>query len=196
MDKKRQNYETELPEGYEPVFEVDATNKKLSVWLNVGAFVLFLALFVPLVFLIRPFRSGVTFRPLSCLIFILAMFAYIVLHELLHGAAYKILTGRKLTFGFKGTVAFCGVPDIYVYRKTALISLLTPFTVFFFVFGAAVLLISEPVEKFLSGILFSMHVSGCIGDLYDTCLYLFRFRDPKTLMQDTGPKQTFYEKNA
>ena len=42
------------------------------------------------------------------------------------------------------------------------------------------------------GVIFSLHVSGCVGDLYDAALYLFRFRDPLTLMRDTGPKQSFY----
>ena len=28
--------------------------------------------------------------------------------------------------------------------------------------------------------------------IYDTWLYLTRFTDLKTLMRDTGPKQTFY----
>ena len=42
------------------------------------------------------------------------------------------------------------------------------------------------------GVLFSIHFGGCVGDLYVIGLFLFRFRDPRTLMNDTGPKQTFY----
>ena len=43
-------------------------------------------------------------------------------------------------------------------------------------------------------LLLAVHIGGCVGDLYDAGLYRFRFRRPDTLMQDTGPKQTFYVK--
>ena len=43
-----------------------------------------------------------------------------------------------------------------------------------------------------AGILFAIHFGGCIGDLYMTALLLFRYKDPRTLMNDTGPKQTIY----
>ena len=56
----------------------------------------------------------------------------------------------------------------------------------------AVLLIADPVSRYMAAFLLATHLGGCVGDLYDTGLYLFRFRDPDTLMQDTGPKQTFY----
>ena len=59
-------------------------------------------------------------------------------------------------------------------------------------FLLAVLLIADPVSRYMAAFLLATHLGGCVGDLYDTGLYLFRFRDPDTLMQDTGPKQTFY----
>ena len=41
--------------------------------------------------------------------------------------------------------------------------------------------------------LFAIHVGGCIGDLY--CTWLLLFKLPKdTIINDTGPKQTFYSK--
>ena len=45
-------------------------------------------------------------------------------------------------------------------------------------------------------ILLGLHIGGCAGDLYDTRLYFTRFRDPMTLMRDTGPAQTFYVKKG
>lgn len=89
-------------------------------------------------------------------------------------------------------MAYCGVPDIFVYRSAALTALLAPFVVFTVVFLLAVLLIADPVSRYMAAFLLATHLGGCAGDLYDTGLYLFRFRDPTTLMQDTGPKQTFY----
>ena len=122
-----------------------------------------------------------------------AMLAYIILHELVHGIAYKLLTHRKLTFGLTATVAYCGVPDIFVYRSTALIALLAPFLLFSLVAGLAICFLSAPLDRFLAAVFLGLHVGGCVGDLYDTLLYLTRFRSPDTLMKDTGPTQYFYE---
>ncbi len=121
-----------------------------------------------------------------------ALVLTIIVHELLHGAAYKLLTGEKLTFGFTLSVAYCGVPHIYVYRRAALIALLTPFTVFTILYIVLLLAVSDPFTKLCILLPFAVHTGGCVGDLYDTYIYLTRFKDPATLMQDTGPKQTFY----
>jgi hypothetical protein len=41
-----------------------------------------------------------------------------------------------------------------------------------------------------------MHLGGCVGDDYVTLLFLFKFKDKTTLVQDTGPKQTIYVKEV
>lgn len=196
MDKKRKNYETELPEGYEEIRVIDATDKKTMVWLNIATFVITLAIIFWAFFAIKPIQNSDGFHSRSWFIFALILIVYIVLHELVHGAAYKLTTGRKLTFGLTLSVAYCGVPDIYVYRKTALISLLAPFTVFTVLFGLGVLLMQMPTEKFLCAVLFAFHFGGCSGDLYDTVLFLFQMKDPAILMRDTGPRQEFYQKRG
>lgn len=194
MDGKKKNYERELPEGYKAIYTVDATTKKFTIVMNLVALALMAVIIVPPALVIRPWDNPESISMISLLWFIAAMFAYIVLHELVHGAAYKLTTGQKLSFGFTASVAYCGVPDIYVYRKASLIALLAPFVVFSIVFGAATAIISNPVDKFMCFVLFAIHISGCVGDLYDSLLYLFKFRDPATLMRDTGPVQTFYLK--
>ena len=188
------HYETELPEGYEEVYTVDAKDKKTAIVMNIVATAVAMAFIVSALFIIRPFKNMDDFSLAAYLVFIASMIGYIVLHELTHGAAYKLLTGRKLTFGMTLSVAYCGVPDIYVYRTAALISLLAPFVVFNVVFLAAALSFTNPWWRTFAWMQFGLHFGGCAGDLYDTWLYLTRFRDPKTLMRDTGPKQTFYQK--
>lgn len=190
--KKR--FEKVLPEGYSEAKTVDAADRKLGVIMNIAALAVMAAIVALTAALVRPGDFFSAYSLPRNLILIGAMLAYIVLHELVHGLAYKCLTGEKLTFGLTLTVAYCGVPDIYVYRKTAMIALLAPFVVFLPVFLLPVLLCAEPWDQVYAAILLGMHVGGCAGDLYDTFLYLFRFRDPATLMRDTGPKQTFYKK--
>ena len=193
--RRIQNYEVSLPKGYEASFVIDAASRKTGILLNFAA----LGIIAPLVavfwLIIRPHDFWVRFSHLSTvLVFFLVLVLYILLHELVHGAAYKLLTGRKLTFGLTLSVAYCGVPDIFVYRKAALIAMLAPFVLFIPAFLLPTFLFSDSVNRFLSGILFSYHIGGCAGDLYDAWLFLSRFKDPTTLIQDTGPKQTFYTK--
>lgn len=190
-------FERELPEGYEAALTIDAGNKKFGLLLNLVALLPMIPAVIAVVAVLRGsldevFQSGHFMG--KWLGFLAAMLAYIVLHELTHGAAYYALTRRKLTFGLKLTCAYCGVPDIYTYRRTALISLLAPFTVFTVVFGLLSLFLTDPLLRAFAILLLGLHVGGCSGDLYDTLLFLTRFRDPATLMRDTGPAQTIYRK--
>ncbi len=191
------HFETELPERYGQVFEIDAKERKTAVRLNLAAFVI-----MAIVFLL--FALTIGFSDLFRLtagkdllvfwgIFTGGMIVYIVLHELVHGAAYKLLTHHKLTFGLSLSCAYCGVPDIYVYRTASLLAILAPFVVFTVVFLAlALLLHNHPAVRLASVMLFCAHVGGCAGDLYGAYLMLFRFRDSRLLVRDTGPKQTYY----
>ena len=201
-------YETELPQGYVEATVIDVRNKKIGIIFNV------VAIAVPIVTLIVTWLALFSqydeslweivqnhvllenaWSNLAHLaIFIVALIAYIILHELTHGLVYKILTKQKLTFGLTLTAAYCGVPNIYVYRSTALLSLLAPFVLFLPVFLVPMFFLQNNLDVLLFAVLLGMHVGGCVGDLYDTFLYLFKFRSSDTLMQDTGPKQTFYVK--
>ena len=191
---EHKNYETALPAGYAAVYAIDAKNKKTGLLLNAAGLVVTAIVLVLSALLIRPTDFFGNFSLVKYFIVLAVMLLYIVLHELTHGAAYKLLTHRKLTFGISSTAAWCGVPEIWVYRKTALVSLLAPFVVFSIVFGAAVFFFKDPADRMVAFAVFALHVGGCAGDLWDTFLYLTRFKDPSTLMQDTGPKQTFWVK--
>lgn len=191
------HYETELPEGYRQVYEIDAKDKKTAILLNLVALVV-------LVLSLLPFLLSLGFRGLFRLpsqaqlltlyvVLLVSVIAYMVLHELVHGAVYKLLTHQKLTFGLSLSCAYCGVPDIYVYRTASLLAILAPFVVFTILFLPLALLTgSHPVLRLTSVLLFCANLSGCVGDLYGAALMLFRFRDPKLLVRDTGPKQTYY----
>lgn len=191
----KRTYEAELPAGYTETKIIDAKNTKLAVILNVIALIITVAVITIAYFIIRPKESY--FSSISNsrnIIFIIILLAYIILHELVHGAAYKLLTKQKLKFGLTLSVAYCGVPDIYVYRRAALIALLAPLIVFLFIFGLPVFIFADSWDKIYASALLGLHIGGCSGDIYDTLLYLFKFRSNDTLMRDTGPKQIFYTK--
>ena len=189
-----------LPVGYEEDYKLDSTSKKMKVAANVySLIVLFVVLFITI--LIRALTVGIEIvipelgaYSIKLLIFIFAMLAYICLHEIVHGIAYKLMTKEKLTFGLKLPVAYCGVKDIYTTKKTALIALLSPFVVFNFVFIIPLFFIKDGLDYSICAFLLSMHVSGCIFDLYDTYLLLFKYKNKDVLLYDDGPTQTFYIK--
>ena len=190
-------YEETLPEGYQEAFVVDANDKdsysKLTTATLLINTVLFVVIFSSFV------KTGITeitggFSVIKIVGLLAAYMIYVVLHELTHGVVYKLLTKQKLTFGFKPPVAYCGVPEIYVYRITALLSLLAPLTVFSILFILAFFLANDAFTRLMILILLVLHLSGCVGDLYNIWLLLTRFKNPATLRQDTGPKQIYYTK--
>ena len=197
MDRSK-NFTHELPEGYKPVKEVDVGDKRFGLLMNVAGIVLTALAGVGFFFLKFRGEPGSAFPDLGNIwvfegwlfALLVGLIAYLVLHELTHGVVYRILTGEKLTFGLKLTCAYCGVPNIYVTRKTALLSLLAPFTVFSVAFLVPFFVLSGPVS-FTFLVLFALHFGGCVGDLYDTILLLFCLKG-RMLKRDTGPKQTFY----
>ncbi len=189
---KNKHFEAELPERYVAAKVIDATSKKTGLILNALALVLGAAIIAPAFIMIKPTEFFEQYSFLRNIIFLGVMIAYIILHELVHGAVYKLMTGHKLSFGISATCAWCGVPDIYVYRRAALSALVAPLLVFIPVFLLPAILLSGEWDKIYAYILLGIHVGGCVGDIYDTLLYLFKFRSPDTLMRDTGPRQTFY----
>lgn len=194
------NYEIILPEGYREDKVIDAKNITTAIVMNVIAFVLFvLVLGIGLVILFatrfanHEVKREVASTDLWILLgMILAMFLYIVLHELVHGLFYKLFTKQKLTFGLTLSCAFCGVPQVYTYKTCALITILAPFVVFHFVFILPMFWVTSPMFLISLLILEALHFSGCIGDLYCASLILFKYKGKTILVNDTGPKQTFY----
>ena len=193
----KKNYELELPEGYKEAKVIDAKNSKFGVIMNVVAILLSAAIIVPFVILWIKKEGNVTFdmsSSIKMLIAALALFVIIVIHELLHGVAYKIMTHQKLTFGVTLTAAFCGVPNIYVYRKCAIIAMLTPLVVLSTLLIIPLFFVDDFFTKVAILFVFAFHFGGCSGDMFGAILFFFKFKDKDVLMNDTGPKQTFYVK--
>lgn len=190
--RKGRTYETELPAGYEEAMRVDVKDKRLAIKLNLAALIITAVLVFAAIMIIHPGDFFENVRPVKLFIYWFALIVYIVLHELVHGLAYKLLTGQKLKFGLTLGAAYCGVPDIYVYRRASLIALLAPFAVFSVVFLAMAFFMPNKWDSFFSALLFAFHLGGCAGDLYMTYLFMTRFKDDRTLTRDFGPTAVYY----
>ena len=200
--QKTKNFEKELPSGYRQALYINAKAAKFGIIFNLIALVVLVAVIVLAVISLhisdRAVPKFLEMGPLQLLstyvVFIALMSAYVVLHELVHGIAYKAQTGEKLTFGVSWSCAFCGVPHIYTYRKTALIAVVAPFAVFTLLFIPILILLYfvSPLYYMIMAVVFGLHLGGCSGDLYVLYLLTKKFKDKNTLMRDTGPEQFFY----
>lgn len=194
------NFEPELPQGYEEAASLDIKNPKTALVFNLVSILISFAIIVAVNVLaitspaISSADEVIDSIFTSLVAFFVLSVVYLILHELVHGAVYKAMTGQRLTFGMNLSCAFCGVPNIYVYRRCAFLACIAPLAVFTALF-VPLLVYSylTSIFWFLAlGLVFSMHIGGCIGDIYVASLLLFRLRDSKTLMKDTGPTMTIY----
>jgi hypothetical protein len=185
------NYYNEIPIGYKVFKVIDAKNKKTIKWFNlISSFVFVFSIF-PFVIIKPPDFLNVDSIFPFVLVTIVGVFAYIVLHELTHGIFYSLYTKQKLTFGFTKSVAFCGIPHIYITKKVSLIAGLAPFVVFNILLIPTLVLMPANDIYFALVLIFSFHFSGCIGDLYAS--YILLKSKSNILVNDTGPKMTFYK---
>ncbi|MBO5305493.1 MAG: DUF3267 domain-containing protein [Clostridia bacterium] len=198
---KEQNFERELPAGYKRAMYINAKAAKFGLIFNLIALVVLALVMVAAFLSLRLGSKSLDILEMESsrliaayLIFMVSMIGYIVLHELVHGIAYKALTGEKLTFGMSWSCAFCGVPHIFTYRRIAIIAVISPFAVFTLLLIPilAVLYFFSPLYYLIFAFIFGLHLGGCSGDLYVLYLLTVKFKDPNTLMRDTGPEQFFY----
>lgn len=195
-EQKPTNYYKELPQGFAESYCINAKKTSVGVILNVAA--LFLALVVGVVCCLAKFGFGFAFEfdyslLLAGVVLLASYIAYLIVHELTHGAAYKLLTKQKLRFGLTLTVAFCGLKEGFVNKKVSLIATLAPFVLHSIWMIIAIIFVPVGVWALMLILLFALHFGGCIGDLWVTCILLFKYRKKKVLVNDDGPCQRFYE---
>ena len=188
-------YYLELPENYKLDKTIDMKKMSTNIFLNVinilFVIISFLIL-IPLKFKEIKFDNLIE---LSIVMFIalIGFIIYIVLHELTHGLFYKIFTKQKLTFGVSLTYAYCGVPNIYVRKKEAIIACLSPLIIFSIIFLTLIFILPPNNINLSIIILFSFHFGGCSGDIFLSLILLIKY-DKDTYIKDTGPTQYIYKK--
>lgn len=190
----KENWCRELTEGFVEVKCIDAKDKKTSRKFVLLSLLISVIVLIP--FAIPFFKEKANLSTDNILptyfIFLGTLIIQTVIHELIHGAVYKITTHQKLTFGLTLTVAFCGVPDIYVKRRAAFYSILAPFVVLSIVFGTGLILMEHSVAWYFLALIFCIHIGGCVGDLWGALYMATHYKDKTMFVKDTGPKQTFY----
>lgn len=188
------HYFKELPEDYKEVYVVDARDKKTGLKLNIICLAVVIILVEHINHVVPMLRMNL-FRNYQYLIgFVVCIVVYLALHEVTHGIAYKIIAPKeKLRFGASLTFAYCGMPNIYVNRCGVIFSSAAPLVVYSIVFLGLFFANINGAISYLSLLMLSLHLGGCVGDIF-VILKLIFMGKRDILVKDIGEKQTFYVK--
>lgn len=186
-----------LPAGHRQIYTVNLQkDKRTAAFINVSALGIAAVMIIPMHFFVPistlfDWSGGLLLYALRFFVLIVSMLLYMVLHELIHGAAMKVLGTKKIRYGFTGLYAFAGSTDFY--DKTGYFFIaLAPIVVFLIVF--AVLNCVVPRTWFWVVYLLQVsNISGAAGDLFVTVKFSKMPKD--ILIQDSGVDMTVYSKS-
>jgi hypothetical protein len=110
----------ECPENYRIIYSLDVKNKKLALLFNALALLIaavmvtIASLNIPLYTLFE--SANMDSLMMKCMVLIVGLIVYLVLHELTHGLFMKLFSDAKVRFGFMGLVAYA-TSDGYFHKK-------------------------------------------------------------------------------
>ncbi|MDX8046777.1 DUF3267 domain-containing protein [Gracilibacillus sp. S3-1-1] len=163
-------------------------NRKLIVWLNVWAVVIFLVLLAGSLFL--PIEGTVAFTLVNLLLFFISLMVIIMLHEWIHGIFFKMFAPKsKVKYGFKSGMLYAANPGAKYNKKQFTLIAIMPFVLITLL---TCVLFSFPVNKIALYLLFAIHTSGCVGDFY-YCYKLWKNRKRSVLIEDTTVGISIFE---
>ncbi len=187
---------SQLPEGYREIYAIDLQkDKKLALLVNGLALIIAVAFAVPMAFAVPiaplfDLSQGLGPYALRFGAIIVGGVVYMVLHELVHGAAMKLCGTKKVRYGFTGLYAFAGSADFYPKGSYIFIAL-APIVLLGLVLAAVNALV--PVQWFWAVYFLQvMNLSGAAGDLYVTVRFARMPRD--ILIHDDGVGMQVYSR--
>ena len=183
-----------LPDAYEEIYSLDLQkNIKLAFLVNVIAVVITVILVIPACIFVpitTLFETNMDMGDslLKIVVLFVGVIAYMVLHELVHGAAMKFCGTQKVKYGFTGMYAFACSDDYYDKRAYLFIAL-APVVLWGIVL--AVLSLSVPLGWFWIVYFIQItNLSGAAGDFFVTLKFS---RLPKEiLIKDSGVAMKVY----
>jgi len=188
------NRAAQLPANYREIYSVNLQkNKKIMIWLNVGALLVAVLMAIPAAFVVPisalfDFSNGLLAYALRFVVLMVGMVAYIVLHELVHGITMKAFGTPRVRYGFTGVYAFAGSDDYYGKRAYITIAL-APVVIWGILLAIGCMLV--PAAWFwVVYIIQIANISGACGDFYVTCKFIGMPAD--ILVKDDGVRMTVY----
>ena len=184
----------QLPDGHREIYSVDLQkDKKLSLLVNGLATLIGVLLAVPMHFVVPIFTlfdmsQGMGAYFLRFGVLMVAIVAYMVAHELVHGAAMKLCGTKRVKYGYTGLYAFAGSEDYYD-KAAYLFIALAPVVLW----GIVLLVLQFCVPTSWFWVVYLVQItnlSGAAGDYYVTARFS---RLPKNiLVRDSGVSMCVY----
>lgn len=167
-----------IDNGYVMAEKIDLMkNTKLAIMINLGAVLVMLPFIAVPVLVWRLSDSfattGLDISLSSILIFLLGIILIMVIHEFVHGLAFKYYSKAKIKYGFTGLYAYAGCPDWFFKKREYLVIDMAPCVVLNLLMVVSLFFVQGEVFYIIYLIL-AIHFSGCIGDIYVT-LKLIRY---------------------
>jgi hypothetical protein len=190
-----------LPERYADIHIFDIrSDRKLLVYLNITALVLFLPLawfYLILSVSLNPNAANmlqIISPPGSAVTHLLGYLGsaalFIILHEFVHGIFFGVITREMPKFGFRGTYAFAAAPKWFIPRNPYIWIGISPLIVLSF--GGIFLIPILPISllyAYIFGLV--INATGAIGDVYIVAWLLLQ--PGETLISDQGDMIVVYQ---
>lgn len=192
---------TQLPAAYALHRTIDLSkDKRLMIGLNIFGLVLLFPfgwLFSAIAASLRPMNQAQdvnlsTYSAIAYLVVIISVIVlFVILHEVVHGVFFWVVTGSRPNFGFKGAYAFAAAPEWFIPRNPYLWIGISPLLVISLIgVGLIAVVPAKLLFPTIIGLIFN--AVGSVGDLY-VVFWSFR-RPPTDLIQDQGDKISVYSR--
>jgi len=187
-----------LPDGYVQSGEINLKkDKRLSILLNIGAFIIFIPMFYLLsgfIALVRPditnfsvtITIGKVFGAIGLVVLVL------IIHEIIHGLFFWIFSHGRPVFALRPLYAYAGAPTWFFPKRQYAITALGPLIIIGAV-GLLLLLLAPISWMLMIVLLVALNTSGAIGDIF----VFFRLLQcsQTSFANDTGEVVTFFERS-
>lgn len=192
-EHRMKTYELRLPVNYHKVADVQFDDASTGLLSDVKSVLPGVLLIVSGWLWVKPDISQILF---SSLLFAGAIYPYFCLHELIHGLIYKLMSVQHIRIGFNKSGAYCAVPDVFLYRKAAVMSAAAPLAVFSLLFAVMEIwafFVNNWLFLFF-GMLLTFHLLACRSDVH-LLRELNKYKSGGLLVQDKGALQSLYLPN-
>jgi hypothetical protein len=185
-----------LPTGYIQSAEINLKkDKRLTILLNVGAFIVFIPMFYLLsgfTALVRPditnFSVTITFGKMLGALGLTVI--VLIIHEIIHGLFFWIFSRGMPVFALRPLYAYAGAPTWFFPKRQYAITALGPLIIIGVV-GLLLLLLAPISWTLMTAFLVALNTGGAVGDLF-VFIRLLKC-SPTSFVNDTGDVVTFFE---
>jgi len=193
-----------LPDNYQLSKNLNLIKEpKLLLTLSLYSIVLFIAAWIGLGWLLQWLRPGTDSSGVSIsfsvtgiadivtpfLVILGVTAVMIVVHEAIHGIFFRVYTGGKVKFAFKGAYAYAAVPGWYISKRPYMVVSLAPLVLM--TVGGVLALLWVPVNWVIPiMLLVAMNAAGAVGDIY--VFWLLTRMSDDVLVCDFGEKMKMY----